>query len=458
MGLLSSASNLIFGSSNGPSYSTSAGAAQHAGNTYSDLGNIIKKANSDGSIDTTYQSSDIDNLRNSLAKQGLSDFTLSSYDPTSSSGYTYGSLLSDPTSNYTTKTISDPTTSYTASSISDPSTNYSTTQLYGNINQDTANNAAQSYYDQATRLLNKNYDNSVNKMDERLINRGIQTGTKQYNDTMGSLADSYNGTLSDLANQSVFQGQNLLSTMLGNQAQQTANEGSEMSNKNQLLQNQNQYLQNQAQNTTNEGLVFDNQGKLISNQAGLLSNQGQQTANEGSVFSNLAQLIANQGNQISNEGKVLSNQGQSLSNANLYYGNQGQQLSNINALTGGRDINTLAGIGTADSDAYDNSYNGAQNQYQNQSNKNSQLLNLGTTAAAMYKFSDKRLKENLKPVGKLNNGLKVYVGNYKKETGLDTTPQLFLLAQEVQKKKPEAVAKKYGALAVNYKLATKKGE
>ena len=70
-------------------------------------------------------------------------------------------------------------------------------------------------------------------------------------------------------------------------------------------------------------------------------------------------------------------------------------------------------------------------------------------------FSDKCLKENLKPVGKLNNGLKVYVGNYKKETGLDTTPQLFLLAQEVKEKHPEAVGKKFGALTVNYKKATK---
>jgi hypothetical protein len=85
------------------------------------------------------------------------------------------------------------------------------------------------------------------------------------------------------------------------------------------------------------------------------------------------------------------------------------------------------------------------------------LLGAGATiGAAALMASDKRLKENLKPVGKLDNGLKVYVGNYKEETGLDTTPQLFLLAQEVEKKNPDAVVEKGCYLAVNYKKAVEK--
>jgi hypothetical protein len=66
-------------------------------------------------------------------------------------------------------------------------------------------------------------------------------------------------------------------------------------------------------------------------------------------------------------------------------------------------------------------------------------------------FSDIRLKENLMPVGKLDNGLTVYVGNY---IGQKPT-QLFLLAQEVQKVKPEAVGEEDGFLYVNYKEAVK---
>lgn len=68
-------------------------------------------------------------------------------------------------------------------------------------------------------------------------------------------------------------------------------------------------------------------------------------------------------------------------------------------------------------------------------------------------MSDRRLKENIRPVGKLNNGLTVYVFNWK---GQDT-PLLGLIAQEVQKVIPEAVTKgEDGYLRLNYDLATRR--
>jgi len=207
-----------------------------------------------------------------------------------------------------------------------------------------------AYYNQASRLLNNQFDRQRTSTDTNLINRGIQTGTEQYNQVMGDLTDRQNATLQDLANQAVYMG-----------------------------------------------------------------------------------------------------------DANI-----GQKIGNINSLGSGRDINTLIGMDSGKNDYYDNKYESQvyQDAMRNQRNSNimGTLGSLAGIGAGLAVFSDKRLKENLKPVGKLNNGLKVYVGNYKKETGLDTTPQLFLLAQEVQKKHPEAVAKKFGALAVNYKQAVKKGE
>lgn len=435
-----------------PGYNQDAAALTGQYGVQSDLGNMSIVKNADGTYSKKYESSANDVARNNLIGQQLGNINLDTYTPTADQ-YTFGSLLSDPTSSYNPTTISDPTTRYNPSSITDPSTDYETTQLYGNINQDTANKAAQSYYDQATRLLNDQFDRERRTADTNLINRGIQVGTEQYNQVMGDLSDRQNATLNDIANQSVFQGQNLLSTMLGNQARQTANEGSEIGNRNALLQNQNQYLQNQALNTTNEGLVFDNQGKLINNQAGLLSNQGRQLSNEGSYYSNLGQILANQGQQVANEGNVLANRTRNLLNAGQYYSNQGQQINNANALGAGRDVLALSGMGGGNS-AYDSAYNAQQYQYNTKQNMINNLLGLGATAAGAAIFSDKRLKENLEPVGKLNNGLKVYVGNYKKETGLGTKPQLFLLAQEVKKKHPEAV-KDFGALAVDYKKAVK---
>lgn len=89
--------------------------------------------------------------------------------------------------------------------------------------------------------------------------------------------------------------------------------------------------------------------------------------------------------------------------------------------------------------------------------KNALLGGIAQTATtvgigALLMFSDERLKENLTPVGKADNGLTIYIGNYTKESGLDDgKPHLFLIAQEVQKIRPDAVVEtESGYLAVDY--------
>ena len=286
---LKKVSNTIFGSS-GEKYDANNAALTSQQGVQSDLGSYQVQRNADGTYSKVFNSSANDKARNNLIGQGL------------------GGLSLDPTAT-----------------------------------QD-------AYYNQATRLLNNQFDRQKESTDTNLINRGIQVGTDQYNRVMGDLADRQNGTLQDIANQSVYMG-----------------------------------------------------------------------------------------------------------NANI-----GQQIGNINSLGAGRDINTLAQINGGSNTAAQDQYNSNiyRDLLRDQRNSNMTQFFWETPATGLKSFnsgvfSDKRLKENLKPVGKLNNGLKVYVGNYKKETGLDTRPQLFLLAQEVQKKKPEAVGKKLGALTVDYKKATK---
>lgn len=79
-----------------------------------------------------------------------------------------------------------------------------------------------------------------------------------------------------------------------------------------------------------------------------------------------------------------------------------------------------------------------------------QLLGLGT--AAVSAFSDKRVKDNIEKVGKTFDGQNIYSYNYKG----DNTPQMGLMAQEVEKKTPEAVGEVSGIKTVNYKKATAK--
>lgn len=82
-----------------------------------------------------------------------------------------------------------------------------------------------------------------------------------------------------------------------------------------------------------------------------------------------------------------------------------------------------------------------------QFNFGNQLLQGG---AAALLASDVRVKENIKPVGRLDNGLRVYVFNF---IG-DDVPQIGLLAQEVQKLHPEAVFEdEQGILRVDYAKA-----
>ena len=84
-----------------------------------------------------------------------------------------------------------------------------------------------------------------------------------------------------------------------------------------------------------------------------------------------------------------------------------------------------------------------------QSNPLTQGLGLGISALSL--FSDEKVKENIREVGKTNDGQKIYSYNYKGSP----TPTMGLLAHEVEKKHPGAVSSVGGVKAVNYREATR---
>jgi hypothetical protein len=69
---------------------------------------------------------------------------------------------------------------------------------------------------------------------------------------------------------------------------------------------------------------------------------------------------------------------------------------------------------------------------------------------SIFSGSDKRLKENVQEVGKLNDGQTIYRYNFKG----DPKTQIGLLAQEVEQRKPGSVAEVRGLKMVDYKGAT----
>lgn len=92
-------------------------------------------------------------------------------------------------------------------------------------------------------------------------------------------------------------------------------------------------------------------------------------------------------------------------------------------------------------------YSNYQNQLQNaQANRQGlySLLGTGANLAGMWAFSDRRLKSDIRQVGRLPNGLAVYA--YTKFG----RPEIGLMADEVREIRPWAVARIGGFDAVNY--------
>ena len=246
------------------------------------LGNMNLQQNADGTYSLNYQNSPADIQRQNLVNQGLAGLSL------------------DPTK------------------------------------------AQNAYYAQATRQLLPQFQQDQDRLHEQLVNRGITAGSSLYNDQMGKLRDSQQGTLADISNQAVYEGQNYL------------------------------------------------------------------------------------GSQIGNIGSLASQ----------------YDALKVSGLSGG----TGAGI----QDTYSQKYAADKERAQA---KNAMWSTLGQgVGTALAAFSDKRLKENIVPVGKLDNGLTVYLFNFKGEK----QKQIGLIAQEVKEVIPEAVFEgENGYLMVDYEKATK---
>jgi hypothetical protein len=89
-----------------------------------------------------------------------------------------------------------------------------------------------------------------------------------------------------------------------------------------------------------------------------------------------------------------------------------------------------------------------QNYLAQQQQQNAMMGGLfGLGSAGIGLFSDRKLKKNIKRVGKLDNGLDVYAYT------MGGIPQIGLIAQEVEKVKPEAVGEIGGFKTVRYDLA-----
>lgn len=156
-----------------------------------------------------------------------------------------------------------------------------------------------------------------------------------------------------------------------------------------------------------------------------------------------APTLANQDyvdiNQLGMAGQARDNQAQSLIDADVakYNYNQNAQWDYINrylaSLNGGYPGGTTTGAGTTTASRPNDTFGqifGAG------------MQGLGAAAMFLPMLSDARAKENIHRIGATDDGQSLYFYNYKG----DATPQIGLMAQEVEERDPSAVVEHQSGL------------
>lgn len=163
-----------------------------------------------------------------------------------------------------------------------------------------------------------------------------------------------------------------------------------------------------------------------------LQNVAQQTASQGwnQYIAQLQPYLGASTSAASGIGNVYTGLGSQL--ANLYQ-NQGNAAYGAQTSIGNANANADLANNNASANIWNALMGGAK---------------LATSAAAM--FSDERLKEDIEPVGELYDGTNVYRYRYKG----DSVPRIGVMAQEVEKTRPDAVVEIGGYKAVDYGKAT----
>lgn len=191
----------------------------------------------------------------------------------------------------------------------------------------------------------------------------------------------------------------------------------------------------------------------------------QQAAAQASAGNQARQQVENTGRALRSEavniGKGLPGQAAASLNTAIQSGNQAVNAGIATTSTGANSMGTgvqwqgqnnaaLGTWGNVLNQGYQNQL-AAYKQNQSQSSGIGSLLGMGLGIAGKMMFgSDERLKENITPVGKTEDGQTIYRFNYKGEEAT----QMGLLAQEVEQHHPEAVAEDaQGVKFVDYKQA-----
>ena len=283
--------------------------------------------------------------------------------------------------------------------------------------------AANAYYNAQMSYLQPQLDRQVERAESSLTNRGLPIGSSAWNEAMGNVYDSQNRALDALSNEALSRGQAYQGNILG-QAQLL---GGQVIDPSMVAGQAGAGLSDTYANQYNAALAQEqaNYDNALLRYNAMTQDEANRYQNELNAYNAL--LSNNQGQYAAN---LSNNQGLYQNDLNKYQGalqNYQTKMAAYNA-----DQQAIAsGLGTA----------------------------LGSAASMAVLLSDKRMKTDLRLVGKSDNGLNIYLGKYKPESGLDDGKyHLFLIAQEVKDVVPEAVIEdESGYLKVDYMKALTAG-
>ncbi len=128
------------------------------------------------------------------------------------------------------------------------------------------------------------------------------------------------------------------------------------------------------------------------------------------------------------------------------------ELGQIRGLTGIESPQFAApsqvGIGAPDIQSlYNQQYQGQLDSYNSkQQGKNNLMSGLFSLGSSAILASDERVKEDIEPIGELQDGTNLYLFRYKG----DDKPQVGVMAQEVEKRDPGAIHERNGVKHVDY--------
>lgn len=288
-------------------------------------------------------------------------------------------------------------------------------------------NIANGYVNRIQNTLNQSFPGQGLPDMQGKIDYSSLGQTPQSADDFSALADRTTNAMYSRLDPQFQKQESTLRTNLANQGIMPGSEA-EKNAMNEFGQQKNDAYQqavvagqNQANTAFNQSLAGRQQGASeLSSNANFMNNARQQGLNEQSY---LRQLPINEYNALSSGQQVQAPQFQPSQGAGQ------MQAPNLAQMM-------------------QNQYQGQMGQYNaNQAGQNNMMSGLFGLGSALIQ-SDRRLKTDIKKIGKTNKGINIYSYRYKGSG----QPQIGVMAQEVEKVNPKAVSEINGFKAVNYAM------